>query len=49
MLRRFTQSAAAFLNRDSGPTAVECTVMVAMILMAILTAISTLEQTRAGS
>jgi Flp pilus assembly pilin Flp len=49
MLGRFARSPAAFLTRNSGATAVEFTVMVAMVLMAIITAISMLEHTRAGS
>ncbi|VTT99928.1 unnamed protein product [Gemmataceae bacterium] len=49
MLGRFARSAATFHDRDTGPTAVEYTVMIAMILMTVLTAISAMEQTLAGS
>lgn len=48
MLGRFTRSAAAFLKRDGGSTVVEVAVMFAMVLMALLTAVSALGQTRAG-
>lgn len=48
MLGRFARSAATLLNRESGPTAVECAVMLAMVAMAFLTAISTLGETTAG-
>jgi pilus assembly protein Flp/PilA len=40
MLGRFVRSAVAFLKDESGPTAVEYAVMLALILLACLVAIA---------
>jgi pilus assembly protein Flp/PilA len=40
MLGRFVRSAVAFLKEESGPTAVEYAVMLALILLAIFSAVS---------
>jgi pilus assembly protein Flp/PilA len=42
MLGRFVRSAVAFLKEERGPTAVEYAVMLALILMAIFAAVSTI-------
>lgn len=48
MLDRLIRSAAATRNRRSGQKAVEYAVMLAMILMALLTAVSALGQANDG-
>ena len=40
MFGRFIRSAVAFLKEESGPTAVEYAVMLALILLAIFAAVS---------
>jgi len=42
MLGRFVRSAVAFLKEESGPTAVEYAVMLALILVAIIAAVGTI-------
>jgi len=42
MLGRFIRAAVAFLKEESGPTAVEYAVMLALILLAVLAAVSTI-------
>jgi pilus assembly protein Flp/PilA len=42
MLSRFTKSVVSFLNDESGPTAVEYAVMLALIIVVCITAITTL-------
>lgn len=45
MLGRFVRTAIAFLQEESGPTAVEYAVMLALILVAILAAVANLGST----
>lgn len=40
MLGRFLRSAVSFLKEESGPTAVEYAVMLAMVLLAVFAAVS---------
>jgi pilus assembly protein Flp/PilA len=40
MLGRFARAAVAFLKEESGPTAVEYAVMLAVILMALFAAVA---------
>jgi pilus assembly protein Flp/PilA len=42
MLGRFVRAAVAFLKEESGPTAVEYAVMLALILLAVIAAVATL-------
>jgi pilus assembly protein Flp/PilA len=42
MLSRFTQSVVSFLKDESGPTAVEYAVMLALIIVVCVSAITTL-------
>jgi pilus assembly protein Flp/PilA len=42
MLGRFIRSAVAFLKEESGPTAVEYAVMLALILVVIIAAVATI-------
>ncbi|MBA4188960.1 MAG: Flp family type IVb pilin [Planctomycetaceae bacterium] len=44
MLGRIVRSAVAFLKEESGPTAVEYAVMLAMILLVVFAAVSTIGQ-----
>ena len=45
MLGRFVRSAVAFLKEESGPTAVEYAVMLALILVAIYAAVANIGTT----
>jgi pilus assembly protein Flp/PilA len=42
MLGRFVRAAVAFLKEESGPTAVEYAVMLALILLAVFAAVATI-------
>ncbi len=42
MLGRFVRKAVAFLKEESGPTAVEYAVMLALILIAIIAAVASI-------
>ena len=42
MLTKFMQSAVAFVNDESGPTAVEYAVMLALIIVVCITAVTAL-------
>jgi len=44
MFGRIVRSAVAFLKEESGPTAVEYAVMLAMILLAVFAAVSVIGQ-----
>ena len=48
MLGRFVRSAVAFLKEESGPTAVEYAVMLALILVAIFAAVANIGNTTSG-
>jgi pilus assembly protein Flp/PilA len=41
-MRKFTQAVVNFINDESGPTAVEYAVMLALIIVVCITAITTL-------
>jgi pilus assembly protein Flp/PilA len=41
-MRKFTQALKSFLNDESGPTAVEYAVMLALIIVVCITAVTTL-------
>jgi len=41
-MRKFTQALVSFINDESGPTAVEYAVMLALIVVVCITAITTL-------
>jgi pilus assembly protein Flp/PilA len=41
-MRKFTQAVVNFINDESGPTAVEYAVMLALIIVVCITAVSTL-------
>ena len=41
-MRKFTQAVVEFINDESGPTAVEYAVMLALIVVVCITAITTL-------
>jgi pilus assembly protein Flp/PilA len=41
-MRKFSQALAGFLKEESGPTAVEYAVMLALIIVVCITAITTL-------
>jgi pilus assembly protein Flp/PilA len=45
MLGRFVRRAVSFLKEESGPTAVEYAVMLALILMAIFAAVTSIGTT----
>ncbi len=45
MLGRVVRTAVAFLKEESGPTAVEYAVMLALILVAILAAVANIGET----
>lgn len=44
MFGRIVRSAVAFLKEESGPTAVEYAVMLAMIILVVFAAVSTIGQ-----
>ena len=48
MLGRFAKMAVAFLKKEDGPTAVEYAVMLALILVVIIAAVSTIGGTTSG-
>jgi len=48
MLGRFTKVAVAFLKKEDGPTAVEYAVMLALILVVIIAAVSSIGSTTSG-
>ena len=41
-MRKFTQAVVSFINDESGPTAVEYAVMLALIIVVCITAVTTL-------
>ena len=41
-MRKFTQAVVNFINDESGPTAVEYAVMLALIIVVCITAVTTL-------
>jgi pilus assembly protein Flp/PilA len=41
-MRKFTQALVSFINDESGPTAVEYAVMLALIVVVCITAVTTL-------
>ena len=41
-MRKFTQAIVSFINDESGPTAVEYAVMLALIIVVCITAVTTL-------
>ena len=41
-MRKFTQAVVDFINDESGPTAVEYAVMLALIIVVCITAVTTL-------
>ena len=45
MLGRFVRRVASFLKEESGPTAVEYAVMLALILMAVIAAVTSIGTT----
>ena len=48
MLGRFVHSAIAFLQEESGPTAVEYAVMLALVLAVIIAAVANIGGTTSG-
>ena len=42
LMRKFTQAVVNFINDESGPTAVEYAVMLALIIVVCITAVTTL-------
>jgi pilus assembly protein Flp/PilA len=48
MLGRFAKVAVAFLKKEDGPTAVEYAVMLALILVVIIAAVSSIGGTTSG-
>jgi len=48
MLGRFTQRVVLFLKAEDGPTAVEYAVMLALIIVVLIAAISTIGSTTSG-
>jgi pilus assembly protein Flp/PilA len=48
MLGRFTKKAVAFVKEEDGPTAVEYAVMLALIIVVLIAAVSTVGTTTSG-